>query len=96
MKPSDEKWILCPICGAKTRARLLPDTVLRNFPLFCPKCRQESIINAQNYHVIKINPQPDAVLTTRSLGLVLCLFLLNIFILFWNSYLIWRIFRIAP
>ena len=29
MKPSDEKWILCPICGSKTRARLLPDTVLR-------------------------------------------------------------------
>jgi len=50
----------CPICGAKTRARLLPDTVLRNFPLFCSKCRQESIINAQNYHVIKIKPQPDA------------------------------------
>ena len=50
MKPTDEQWIRCPICGAKTRARLLPDTVLRNFPLFCPKCRQESIINAQNYH----------------------------------------------
>ena len=47
MKPSDEKWILCPICGAKTHARLLPDTVLRNFPLFCPKCRRESIINAE-------------------------------------------------
>ena len=47
MKPSDEKWILCPICGAKTRARLLPDTVLRNFPLFCPECRRESIINAE-------------------------------------------------
>lgn len=58
MNTADEKWIMCPICGAKTRARLLPDTVLRNFPLFCPKCRQESIINAQNYHVIKI--QPDA------------------------------------
>ena len=47
MKPSEEKWILCPICGAKTRARLLPNTVLRNFPLFCPKCRRESIINAE-------------------------------------------------
>ena len=47
MNTADEKWILCPICGAKTRARLFPDTVLRNFPLFCPKCRQESIINAE-------------------------------------------------
>lgn len=34
--------------------RLLPDTILRNFPLFCPKCRQESIINAEHYHVITI------------------------------------------
>lgn len=60
MNTTEEKWILCPNCGAKTRARLLPDTVLRNFPLFCPKCRQESIINAQNCHVIKIKVQPDA------------------------------------
>ena len=51
MNPTKEQWILCPICGAKTRARLLPDTILRNFPLFCPKCRWESIINVQNYEV---------------------------------------------
>lgn len=51
MNPNDEHWILCPACGSKTRARLLPDTVLRNFPLFCPKCRRESIINVQNYKV---------------------------------------------
>ena len=44
MNTADEKWILCPICGAKTRARLLPDTVLRNFPLFCPKCRYTCVI----------------------------------------------------
>ena len=44
MNTADEKWILCTICGAKTRARLLPDTVLRNFPLFCPKCRYTCVI----------------------------------------------------
>lgn len=53
----NERWIFCPLCGAKTRARLLPDTVLRNFPLFCPKCRRESIINAQNYQIQLL---PDA------------------------------------
>ena len=47
MNQSDEQWIRCPVCGSKTRARLLPDTILRNFPLFCPKCRRESIINAE-------------------------------------------------
>ena len=50
MNSNKEHWILCPACGSKTRARLL-DTVLRSFPLFCPKCRHESIINVQNYKV---------------------------------------------
>ena len=51
MNSNKEHWILCPAFGSKTRARLLPDTVLRSFPLFCPKCRRESIINVQNYKV---------------------------------------------
>lgn len=51
MNSNKEHWILCPACGSKTRARLLPDTVLRSFPLLCPKCRRESIINVQNYKV---------------------------------------------
>lgn len=59
MSSSEEKWLLCPICGAKTRLRLLQRTVLRDFPLFCPKCRQERIINAQNYQ-IEIIDQSDA------------------------------------
>ena len=59
MSSPEEKWLLCPIYGAKTRLRLLQRTVLRDFPLFCPKCRQERIINAQNYQ-IEIIDQPDA------------------------------------
>ena len=59
MRSPEEKWLLCPICGAKTRLRLLQRTVLRDFPLFCPKCKQERIINAQNYQ-IEIIDQPDA------------------------------------
>ena len=58
MSSPEEKWLLCPICGAKTRLRLLQRTVLRDFPLFCPKCRQERIINVQNYQ-IEIIDQPD-------------------------------------
>ena len=55
----EEKWILCPVCGAKTRLRLLQRTVLRDFPLFCQKCKRESIISAQNFQ-IEIIHQPDA------------------------------------
>ena len=59
MNISDEKWVFCPVCGAKTRLRLLRQTVLLDFPLFCPKCRCESIINAKNFQIYKVN-QPDA------------------------------------
>ena len=55
----EEEWILCPVCGAKTRLRLLQRTVLRDFPLFCPKCKRESIISAKNFRIEIIN-QPDA------------------------------------
>jgi len=38
------EWILCPVCGSKTRNKIRKDTVLENYPLYCPKCRQERLI----------------------------------------------------
>lgn len=60
----DTKWILCPVCNNKTRIRIRGDTVLENFPLFCPKCKQETIINVKqlNMSVIK---EPDAKTQSR-------------------------------
>ena len=40
---SRQQWILCPICGNKTRIMIREDTELRNFPLYCPKCKKETI-----------------------------------------------------
>ena len=54
---AEKRWVLCPLCGAKTRLQLLPETELKAFPLFCPKCRHESIINARHFIIEK---QPDA------------------------------------
>ena len=48
-----KQWVLCPICGAKTRLQIFRETELKTFPLFCPKCRHESVINARNF-VIEI------------------------------------------
>lgn len=31
------EWICCPVCGGKTRDRIREDTILKNYPLFCPK-----------------------------------------------------------
>ena len=59
VRKPDEKWVFCPVCGEKTRLRLLQRTVLKDLPLFCPKCRQERIINARDFQ-IEIIDQPDA------------------------------------
>lgn len=53
------EWICCPVCGSKTRNQIREDTVLVNFPLYCPKCKQESLIEAHNLH-ITIVKEPDA------------------------------------
>lgn len=46
-----ENWILCPICGNKTRVQIRADTELKNFPLYCPKCKQESLIEVKDLQV---------------------------------------------
>ena len=53
------KWILCPVCGNKTRNRIREDTELKNFPLFCPKCKQETLVNVKELNIIVIK-EPDA------------------------------------
>lgn len=40
-------WVRCPVCGGKTRNRIREDTELKNFPLFCPKCKKESVITVK-------------------------------------------------
>lgn len=54
-----EEWILCPVCGGKTRDKIRIDTVLINYPLYCPKCKQNSLINAKNMKITVIK-EPDA------------------------------------
>ncbi|MCI6850418.1 MAG: cysteine-rich KTR domain-containing protein [Oscillospiraceae bacterium] len=45
---NETSWVLCPACGGKTRVRLRGDTVLENFLLYCPKCRQEHLVSIRN------------------------------------------------
>ena len=52
-------WIVCPVCGNKTRDRIRADTILKNYPLYCPKCKQQTLIEAQNLQVTVIK-EPDA------------------------------------
>lgn len=54
-----EFWLLCPICGGKTRTRVQEDTLLVHFPLFCPKCRAVTRINYSKEHMV-LCEEPDA------------------------------------
>ena len=58
------EWILCPVCRNKTRVQIREDTELKNFPLYCPKCKQESLINAKELHITVIK-EPDAQTQSR-------------------------------
>lgn len=58
------KWVLCPACGNKTRLQIREDTELKNFPLYCPKCKQETLIEAKNLHITVIT-EPDAKTQSR-------------------------------
>lgn len=53
------EWIRCPVCRNKTRVQIRKDTELKNFPRYCPKCKQESLIEAKNFHITVIK-EPDA------------------------------------
>lgn len=55
----DFQWLLCPVCGNKTRLKIRSDTVIKNFPLYCPKCKQENLINVNKLNITVIK-EPDA------------------------------------
>ena len=57
-------WIYCPVCGNKTRDRIRDDTVLFNYPLYCPKCKHASLINAEQFNISVIR-EPDAKTQSR-------------------------------
>ena len=35
-KKTDCKFVLCPVCGNKTRTMIQENTEMKNFPLYCP------------------------------------------------------------
>ena len=56
-----ENWILCPICRSKTRLRIREDTELKKFPLYYPKCKRETLINAHKLHIYVIKTEDDKI-----------------------------------
>ena len=53
------EWIICPVCGRKTHNKIREDTEMKSFPLYCPKCKQETLIEAENLKVTVIKKQEN-------------------------------------
>lgn len=47
------EFIRCPSCGSKTRDKIRADTDLKNFPLFCPKCKYRCLIDVKDMEVTR-------------------------------------------
>ena len=56
---TNTRWLLCPICGMKTRIKYNDDTVLLRFPLYCPKCKKETRVDLIDHKIYK-SLEPDA------------------------------------
>lgn len=65
------EWVRCPICGNKTRLQIRKDTELKNFPLYCPKCKQESLIDAKDLQVTVIISKLSSRGIDKTLGLTI-------------------------
>ncbi|EAD5717938.1 conjugal transfer protein [Listeria monocytogenes] len=64
MQSKETKWIMCPICKNKTRVKIRENTILDNFPLYCPKCKQEILISVDSFKITVIK-EPDAKTQSR-------------------------------
>ena len=54
-QPKKEFWLICQVCKGKTRTRVQEDTVLVNFPLFCPKMqgRDQSDLRQSEHGLVR-------------------------------------------
>lgn len=57
MKKTD--WIRCPVCVSKTRDKIRVDTAMKNFPVFCPKCKREVLIDVEQFQITVIHEPAD-------------------------------------
>ena len=54
MNNTQYQWVLCPICGGKTRTKIRPDTEAKNLIVFCPKCKRESVVDIEDCRIKEV------------------------------------------
>lgn len=45
-------FLPCPLCGKQTDTKVLPETVLVRYPLFCAQCRQETLVDVVKMRMV--------------------------------------------
>lgn len=66
-----ENGMLCPVCRNKTRQKIRTDAERRNFPPYCPNCKQETL----NISVIR-EPEAEPIIREnhlRKIGSAFCI-----------------------
>ena len=48
--------VRCPVCNGETGVKVFEATVLLYFPLTCPHCKQETIINVVKLKLVPSEP----------------------------------------
>lgn len=46
-------WVLCPNCNGKTRIKVDRETIIKNYVIFCPKCKKTEKIDIENLKMTK-------------------------------------------
>ena len=46
------RFLPCPICGTQSDTKVLSETVLVRYPLFCTNCRQEVLVDVVKMKMI--------------------------------------------
>lgn len=44
MQVNENGFLICPKCRKKTNVKVIPETELKHFPLYCNRCREQFII----------------------------------------------------
>lgn len=53
------QWAYRSVCDNKTRLKVREETELKNFSLFCPKCKNETLVDVKGFKMTIIK-DPDA------------------------------------
>lgn len=59
-----QQWVYCPIClknglKNKTKTKIRPDTEAKNLIVFCPKCKNESVVDIKDMEVVNEKTQSE-------------------------------------